>query len=98
MACIKAVLWQQGCIVAQNPDVADPGSINLGKRVGGVEGDNPPRSCLLVAAPTNAQVDNLLQRVHEESYSDEVFCEEVLTDHPAPLLRLGAHGLLPHQY
>ena len=42
MACIKAVLWHQGYIVAQNPDPADLSTINLGRRVGGPEGDNPP--------------------------------------------------------
>ena len=68
---IKAVLWQQGYIVAENPDAADLSTINLGRRLGGREGDNPPpslRSCVLVTTPTNAQVHNLLSQVHEESY------------------------------
>ena len=72
VACIKAVLWQQGYIVAQNPDSAHLSTINQGRRVGGLEGDNAPRSCLMVTAPTNAQVDNLLSRVHEEYYADPV--------------------------
>ena len=46
MTCIKAVLWQQGYIVAQTLDLDDPSTINLDKRLGGLEGDNPPRSCL----------------------------------------------------
>ena len=62
----------------------------MGKRVGGPEGDNPPHSCLLVFAPINAQVDNLLQRVHKESHSHEVYDDEALTDHPAPWLHLRA--------
>ena len=90
MACIKAVLWQQGYIVAQNLEPADPGTINQGKRVGGPQGDNSPCSCVLVTAPTNAQVDNLLQRVHEESYGDAMFRDQMLADHPAPWLRLRA--------
>ena len=90
VACIKAVLWQQGFIVPQEPDAANLGTINLGKRVGGLEGDNPPRSCMLVTAPTNAQVDNLLSRVHEECYDDSVFRDKVLGNHSAPWLRLRA--------
>ena len=90
LACVKAVLWQKGDIVAQNLDHADSGSINLGKRRSGPEGDEPPRSCLLVAAPSDAQVDNLSQRLHEESYYDEVFRDKVLVGHPSPRLRLRA--------
>ena len=87
VACIKAVLWQQGYIVAQNQCPTDPGTINLGKKVGGSEGDNTLCSCLLVTAPTNAQVDTLLQHVHKESYADEVFREQVLGDGPTTWLR-----------
>ena len=43
-----------------------------------------------MTAPTNAQVDNSLSRVHDECYADPVFCEKVLGDHPAPWLRLRA--------
>ena len=88
VACIKAVLWQQGLLVAQNPEPADPGTWNMGRKVGGPETDTPPRACVLVTAPTNAQVDMLLARVHEECYKDSVFREKVLGDHPAPWLRL----------
>ena len=42
VACIKAVPWQQGYIVAQNPDPADLSTINQGKRVGGPEPPPPP--------------------------------------------------------
>ena len=55
VACIKAVLWQQGYIVAQNPDPTNLSTINQDRRVGGPEGDSPPpQSCVLVTAPTNA--------------------------------------------
>ena len=90
MACIKAVLWQQGLLVAQNPDPADVGTLNMGRKVGGPETDTPPRACVLVTAPTNAQVDMLLARVHKECYKDRVFREKVLGDHPPPRLRLRA--------
>ena len=66
------------------------GTINMGKRVGGPWGNNPPRACVLVTAPTEAQVDNLLSRVHQECYNDVVFRDAVLGDHPAPWLRLRA--------
>ena len=84
VACIKAVLWQQGLLVAQNPDPAVMGTVNGDGKVGGPEEDNPPRACVLVTAHTNAQVDMLLTRVHEECYKDSVFRERVLGDHPAP--------------
>ena len=90
VAGIKAVLWQQGPLVAQNPDPANLGTVNMGKKVGGPEGDTPPRACVLLVAPTNAQVDMLLTRVHQECYSDTVFRDTVLGDHPAPSLRLRA--------
>ena len=90
VACIKAVLWQQGLLVAQNPDPADLGTFNMGRKVGGPETDTAPRACVLVTAPTNAQVDMLLARVHEERYKDSVFREKVLGEHPSPWLRLRA--------
>ena len=89
-ACIKAVLWQQGYVVAQTSDPVNRGTINQGKRVSGPEGDNPPRSCVLVTASTGAKAHNLLQRVHEECYSDDMFRYQVLADHLAPWLRLRA--------
>ena len=73
-----------------DPHPADPSTINGGKRLGGPEGDNPSRSCVLVTTPTNGKVDNLLHRVHQESYDDAVFRDRVLADHPAPWLRLYA--------
>ena len=90
VACIKAVLWQQGHLVAQNPDPANLSTVNMGKKMGGPEGDTPPRACVLVAAPTNAQVDILWSRVHEECYSDTPFRDRVLGDHPASWLQLRA--------
>ena len=90
VACIKAVLWQQGLLVAQYPDPVDLGTLNMGRKVGGPETDTKPRACVLVSASTNAQVDMLLARVHEECYKDSVFREKVLGDHPAPWLRLRA--------
>ena len=90
VACIKAVLWQHGLLVAQNPDPADRGTFNMGRKVGGPEEDTQPRACVLVTAPTNAQVEMMLARVHEECYKDSVFREKVLGDHPAPWLRLRA--------
>ena len=95
VACIKAVLWQQGLLVAQNPDSADLGTLNMGGKVGGPETDTQPRACVLVTAPTNAQVNMLLARVHEECYKDSVFREKVLGDHPAPWLRLRAQRATP---
>ena len=62
VACIKAVLWQQGPLVAHNPDPADMGTVKMGKKVGGPEEDTEPRACVLVNAPTNAQVDMSLAR------------------------------------
>ena len=98
VACIKAVLWQQGLLVAQNPDPADLGTFNMGRKGGGgPEEDTQRRACVLVTAPTNAQVDMLLARVHEECYKDSVFREKVLGDHPAPWLRLRAQRATAHQ-
>ena len=62
----------------------------MGKKVGGAKEDTQPRACLLVAAPTNAQVDMLLARVHKECCKGSVFHENVLGDQPAPWLRLRA--------
>ena len=90
VACIKAVLWQQGLLVAQNPEPADRSTWNMGREVGGPESDTQPRACVLVTASTNAQVDMLLARVHEQCYKDSVFREKVLGEHPAPWLRLRA--------
>ena len=90
MACIKAVLWQQGLLLAQNRDPANLSTINSGKKVGGPEGDTPTRACVSMTAPTNAPLDNLLSRVHEECYDDAVFRDRVLGDHPAPWLGLRA--------
>ena len=64
--------------------------MNQGRRVGGPEGDNPPLACVLETAPTNAQLDNLLLRVHEECYVDPMFREAVIADHPAPWSQLRA--------
>ena len=96
MACIKAVLWQQGLLFAQNPDLAKLGTLNMGKKVGGPEGDTPPRACVLPTAPTNAQFDSLLTRVHEDSYDDAVFRDKVLGNHPASWCDSVPNGLLPH--
>ena len=90
VACIKAVLWQQGLIVPQNPHLANLGTINTSIRVGFPEGNTPPRACVLVTAPTKAQVDTLLSRVHDECYNDVVFRNRVLGNHPTPWLRLRA--------
>ena len=84
VAGIKAVLWQQSLLVAQNPDPDDMGTVNMGRKVGGPEEDTPPRACVLVTAPTNAQVDMFLTCVHEEYCGDTVFRERVLREHPAP--------------
>ena len=62
----------------------------MSRKVGGRETYTQPRACVLVTAPTNAQVNMLLARVHEECYKDSVFREKVLGDHPAPWLRLRA--------
>ena len=70
MACIKAVMWQQGyfdpCIL--NPKAPD--SIHIGEKGGGAPTDKPPRACILVTAPTNAQVYNLMLRVIQSAEQD----------------------------
>ena len=90
VACIKAVLWQQGLLFAQTSDPSNLGTVNMGKKVGGPKGDTPSHASVLVTAPTNAQDDNLLSRVHKECYNDTVFRDRVLGDHPVPWLRLRA--------
>ena len=35
VTCIRAVLWQQGLLVAQNPDPANLGTVNMGRKVVG---------------------------------------------------------------
>ena len=52
VAYIIAVLWLQGHLVAQNPDPANLGTIKMGKKLGGPEGDTPPRAC--VPTPTSS--------------------------------------------
>ena len=63
MACIRAVLWQQGLVVTQNHDPADMKTFNMSRKVGGPGKTSQPRACVLVTAPTNAQADMLLARV-----------------------------------
>ena len=96
VACIKAPLWQQGLLFAQNPDPANLGTINMGKKVGGPEGDTPPPACVLVTAPTNAQVDNLLTCVRSVMMP---LC--FVTGCSATIQHPGCdsvpNGLLPHQ-
>ena len=55
VACIKAVLRHQRYIVAQNTDPADLSTINPGRRVGGLEGDNPPPPPVMRAADCSHQ-------------------------------------------
>ena len=63
---------------------------------GGAPTDNPPWACILVTAPTNAQVNNLMLRVIQSAKQDPVFSEEVLKDHPVPSMRLrAARGRTP---
>ena len=97
VTCIKAVLWQQGLMVAQNRDPADMGTFNMGRKVGGLEEDTPPRACVLVRAPTNTQVGMLLARVHEECYKDTVFWRRCLATIRPPGCASEPNGLLPHQ-
>ena len=63
---------------------------------GGAPTDNPPRACILVTAPINAQVDNLMTRVMQSAQQDSTFSEEVVKDHPVPWMRLqAARGRTP---
>ena len=43
-----------------------------------------------MTAPTNAQIDMLLTRLHEECYSDTAFGDRVIGDQSTPRLRLCA--------
>ena len=66
------------------------------ERGGGGPTDNPPRACILVIAPTNAQVENLMLRVIQSAEQDLVFSHAVLKDHPVPRMRLrAARGRTP---
>ena len=66
------------------------------ERGGGAPTDNPPRACILVTAPTNKHVDNLMLRVIQSAEQDLVFSEAVLKDHPVPWMRLrAARGRTP---
>ena len=60
------------------------------ERGGGAPTDKPPQACILVTAPTNAQVDNVMLRVIQSAEQDLVFSEAVLKDHPVPRMRLRA--------
>ena len=98
VACIKVVLMQQGMFDLVNPSPSHPDTIHVGKHVGGLPSDTAPRSCLLVTAPTNAQVDNLLERLQKEAETDQRFQLTVLGDHPCPWLRSRARRAVtpPH--
>ena len=66
------------------------------ERGGGGATDNPPRACILVTAPTNAQVDNLMLRVIQSADQDLVFSKAVLKGHPVPWMRFrAARGRTP---
>ena len=98
VACIKAVMWQQGYFDPCIPNPKAPDSIHTGKKGGGGGGTDrqTPRACILVTAPTNAQVDNLMLRVIQSAEQDLVFSEAVLKDHPVPWMRLrAARGRTP---
>ena len=63
---------------------------------GGAPTDQPPRACILVTAPTNAQFDNLMLRVIQSAEQDLVFSRAVLKDHPVPWMWLrAARGRYP---
>ena len=63
---------------------------------GGAPHYHPPRACILVTAPTNAKVDNLMRRVIQSAEQDPTLTEEVLKDNPAPWMRLrGAESRTP---
>ena len=98
VACIKAVMWQQGYFDPWIPNPKAPDSIHTGTKGGGggATTDKPPRACILVTAPTNAQVDNLMLRVIQSAEQDLVFSEAVLKDNPMPWMRLrAARGWTP---
>ena len=90
VACIKAVMWQQRHFDPCIPNPKNPDSIHTGKKGAGAPDDHPPWACILVAAPTNAQIDNLMQRVIQSAEQDPTFTQEVLKDRPAPWMRLPA--------
>ena len=56
----------------------------------GAPDDHPPRACILVTAPTNAQVANLIRRVIQSAEQDPAFMQDLLKDHPTPWMRLRA--------
>ena len=96
VACIKAAMWQQGYFDPCIPNPKAPDSIHTGKKGGGAPTDKPPRACILVTAPTNAQVDNLILRVIQSAEQDLVLSEATLKDHPVPWMRLrAARGRTP---
>ena len=98
VACIKVVMWQQGHFDPCIPNQKVPHSIHTGKKWGGggAPNNHPPRACILVTAPTNAQVDNLMRRVIQSAEQEPTFSDEVLKDHPAPWMRLrAARGQTP---
>ena len=86
MACIKGVMRHY---IMHAPDKKKTDTRNMGKK-GGVHMKTPPRACILVTAPTNAQVDNPMQPVIRSAEDDPLFLKEVLQDHPAPWMRLRA--------
>ena len=96
VACIKAVLWQQGLLVAQNPDPADMGTVNMGRKVGEPEEGTPHRACVLVTAPTNAQVDILWTRVHKSVTRTLCFVRACSATIQPPGCASVPNGLLPH--
>ena len=98
VACIKAVMWQQGYLDQCIPIPKAPDSIHTGRKGGGgaAPTNKPPWACILVTAATNAQVDNLMLRVIHSAEQDLVFSEAVLKDHPVPWMRLrAARGRTP---
>ena len=96
VACIKAMMWQQGYFDPCIPNPKAPDSIHTGRKGGGAPTDNPPRAFILVTAPTNAQGDTLMLRVIQSAKQDLVFSKAVLKDHPVPWMRFrAARGRTP---
>ena len=85
-------MWQQGHFDPCIPDLKKPGFVHTGRKGGGggTFDGFPPRACIRVTAPTNAQVDNLMRRVIQSADQDPTFKQEVLKDHSAPWMRLCA--------
>ena len=54
---------------------------------GGHPTTGPPRACILVNAPTNAQIDNLMRRVFQSAEQHPTFSDDILKDHPVPWMR-----------